>query len=129
MLISTPRRFGKTISVSMFAAAMIFSAARVELSIYSTCKRISQKLLRNVRKFIDMIFLDLNIQPYKVIRENQVSAAPARFSVGRLVGSTKHMTTGRRRRFSCRDRKALRTSELSTATLAECRRLRGQEEI
>lgn len=75
VLISTPRRFGKTISVSMFAAAMIFSAARVELSIYSTCKRISQKLLRNVRKFIDMIFLDLKIQPYKVVRENQVRVA------------------------------------------------------
>lgn len=40
ILISTPRRFGKTISVSMFAAALLFSCAGVELSIYSTCKRI-----------------------------------------------------------------------------------------
>jgi hypothetical protein len=52
ILISTPRRFGKTISVSMFAAALLFSAAAVEVSIYSTCKRISQKLLRNVVKFL-----------------------------------------------------------------------------
>jgi len=51
VLISTPRRFGKTISVSMFAAAMLYSAPAVELSIYSTCKRISQKLLRGVVKF------------------------------------------------------------------------------
>ena len=51
VLISTPRRFSKTISVSMFAAAMLYSAPAVEFSIYSTCKRISQKLLRGVIKF------------------------------------------------------------------------------
>ena len=55
VLVSTPRRFGKTISVSMFAAAMLFSAPHVEISIYSTCKRISQKLLRNVQKFFNAI--------------------------------------------------------------------------
>lgn len=71
VLISTPRRFGKTISVSMFAAAMLFSSARVEVSIYSTCKRISQKLLRNVRKFLDLVFVDLNQPGFKVLRENQ----------------------------------------------------------
>lgn len=42
MLISTPRRFGKTISISMFAAAMLFAAPCVEVSIYSTCLRISK---------------------------------------------------------------------------------------
>ena len=55
VLVSTPRRFGKTISVSMFAAAMLYSAPNVEISIYSTCKRISQKLLRNVQKFFNAI--------------------------------------------------------------------------
>lgn len=70
ILISTPRRFGKTISVSMFAAAILFSAPRVELSIYSTCKRISQKLLRNVKKFLELLFLEMGIQPYKIIRSN-----------------------------------------------------------
>jgi hypothetical protein len=68
ILISTPRRFGKTISVSLFAAAMLFSAPRVELSIYSTCKRISQKLLRNIKKFLDLIYVELGMQPYPVIR-------------------------------------------------------------
>jgi hypothetical protein len=58
VLVSTPRRFGKTISVSMFAAAMLFSAPNVEISIYSTCKRISQKLLRNVQKFFGVICND-----------------------------------------------------------------------
>ena len=71
ILVSTPRRFGKTISVSMFAAAMIFSCPNMELSIYSTCKRISQKLLRNIVKFLELIFLELNIVPYKFLRINQ----------------------------------------------------------
>jgi hypothetical protein len=70
ILISTPRRFGKTISVSMFAAAMMYSCASVEISIYSTCKRISQKLLRNVRKFLDLVFMDLRQPPFRIIREN-----------------------------------------------------------
>ena len=70
VLISTPRRFGKTIAVSMFAAAILYSAAQVELSIYSTCKRISQKLLRNVCKFLDLIYEVGHKQPMHVIRCN-----------------------------------------------------------
>lgn len=71
VLISTPRRFGKTISVSMFAAAMLFAAPNVELSIYSTCKRISQKLLRNVIKFFyEMCQDDLEAKGFKVVRQN-----------------------------------------------------------
>ena len=71
VLISTPRRFGKTIGVSMFAAAMLYACPGVELSIYSTCKRISQKLLRNVVKFF-MIMIDNNHKEFgfKVIRQN-----------------------------------------------------------
>eukprot|EP00961_Rhodomonas_salina_P137158 1845280-Rhodomonas_salina.3 len=78
VLISTPRRFGKTISVSMFAAAMIFSCPKFELSIYSTCKRISQKLLRNIVKFLEVIHTELDIQPSKVLRMNseEVSLVP-----------------------------------------------------
>lgn len=75
ILVSTPRRFGKTISVSMFAAAMIFSAPGVEVSIYSTCKRISQKLLRNISKFLDMIYAELNVEPYRIERMNMEEIA------------------------------------------------------
>ena len=64
------RRFGKTISVSMFAAALLYSAKGVELSIYSTCKRISQKLLRNVQKFLNLIYEGLKVPPFKEIRCN-----------------------------------------------------------
>ena len=75
ILVSTPRRFGKTISVSMFAAANVFSAPNMELSIYSTCKRISQKLLRNIVKFLELIYLELGVPAYKVLRMNsEVSA-------------------------------------------------------
>jgi len=70
ILVSTPRRFGKTISVSMFAAAMLYSAPRLEMSIYSTCKRISQKLLLNVQKFLTLIELEMGTPPMKVIRKN-----------------------------------------------------------
>jgi len=71
VLISTPRRFGKTISISLFCAALIFSCPSVECSIYSTCKRISQKLLRNVCKFLDLIYVEMKIPPYRIIRANQ----------------------------------------------------------
>jgi len=71
ILISTPRRFGKTISVSMFAAALITSCPQVEVSIYSTCKRISQKLLRNIQKFVYLICdQELASCGLSVIRQN-----------------------------------------------------------
>lgn len=55
----------------MFAAAMMFSAPSVELSIYSTCKRISQKLLRNCIKFFMIICnQSLESEGFKVIRQN-----------------------------------------------------------
>ena len=85
-------RFGKTISVSMFAAAMMYSCPSLEMSIYSTCKvyfyvfififtyqtskhfftmqRISQKLLRNIQKFLDLIYLELGTPKMKEIRSN-----------------------------------------------------------
>jgi len=55
----------------MFAAAMLFSTPALELSIYSTCKRISQKLMRNVAKFLDIIYKSLPNSPtMPVIRSN-----------------------------------------------------------
>ncbi len=54
----------------MFAAAMIFATPNVECSIYATCKRISQKLLRNVLKFLNVIYDGTNATKFKVIRCN-----------------------------------------------------------
>ncbi len=47
----------------MFAAAMLYSTPALELSIYSTCKRISQKLMRNVTKFLSLIYVELPNTP------------------------------------------------------------------
>ena len=66
-----PSRELVTISVSMFAAAMVFAAPKVELSIYSTCKRISQKLLRNVQKFFsEMVEHNMASYGFKVAMPN-----------------------------------------------------------
>ena len=55
----------------MFAAAMLYSTPGLELSIYSTCKRISQKLMRNVTKFVDLIYAAIpGTPPLPVIRSN-----------------------------------------------------------
>jgi hypothetical protein len=40
------------------------------MSIYSTCKRISQKLLRNVYKFLNLIYLELGVPKMREIRMN-----------------------------------------------------------
>lgn len=49
---------------------MLYAAPKVEVAIYSTCKRISQKLLRNVVKFLNLIYDGLKVPKYKIIREN-----------------------------------------------------------
>lgn len=74
----------------MFAAALLYSAASVEISIYSTCKRISQKLLRNVMKFLALIYESLGVAPYKEIRcnmEELVLQGPEGISDVRIVNS------------------------------------------
>ena len=63
-------RFGKTFAVSMFAAAMLYATPSLELSIYSTCKRISQKLMRNVARFLDLIYKDTKEQEMPILRSN-----------------------------------------------------------
>jgi len=54
----------------MFAAAMLYSTPSLELSIYSTCQRISQKLMRNVTKFLGLIYDELGTAKMPVIRSN-----------------------------------------------------------
>lgn len=54
----------------MFAAAMMYSTPKLEMSIYSTCKRISQKLLRNVYTFLEMIHAELGTPKMREIRHN-----------------------------------------------------------
>jgi len=47
-LLLTPRRFGKTTSVAMFAATALYSQKNVIIAIYSTGKRASGKLLEMI---------------------------------------------------------------------------------
>ena len=51
-LISTPRRWGKTTSVSLFVACMLFCVPNIWISVYSTGRRASKSLADNVHKFI-----------------------------------------------------------------------------
>ena len=74
----------------MFAAALLYSARGVEISIYSTCKRISQKLLRNVQKFLAIIYEGLKMPPYREVRcnmEELVLQGPDGVSDVRIVNS------------------------------------------
>jgi hypothetical protein len=52
VIITTPRRFGKTYSVALFVAAYLLSQPNCEVSIYSTGRRASQKLLVLIKKLV-----------------------------------------------------------------------------
>jgi hypothetical protein len=88
----------------MFAAALLYSARGVEISIYSTCKRISQKLLRNVQKFLAIIYEGLKMPPYKEVRcnmEELVLQGPDGVSDVRIVNSYPSKVGARERRGAC----------------------------
>lgn len=55
VLVTTPRRFGKTTAVSMFVAALLCCCDRMWISIFSTGKRASKSLLMQVKEIIDTI--------------------------------------------------------------------------
>jgi hypothetical protein len=55
VIITTPRRFGKTISVAQFAAAFLLSQPEIEISIYSTGRRASSKLVEKIRDFVVLL--------------------------------------------------------------------------
>lgn len=52
VIICTPRRWGKTFSVALFVAAYIWSQPGCEVSIYSTGRRASRKLLFLIQRMI-----------------------------------------------------------------------------
>lgn len=51
----TPRRFGKTTSVAMFAACVLFTQPDFSIDIYSTSRRASNKLLTLIYKFLCLL--------------------------------------------------------------------------
>ena len=52
VMITTPRRFGKTFSVALYVAAYAYSQPNCEISIFSTGRRASKKLLHTIFKFV-----------------------------------------------------------------------------
>ena len=52
MLVCTPRRFGKTTSVAMFCAALLYCVPDMWISCFSTGQRASSSLLDLVAKFV-----------------------------------------------------------------------------
>ena len=115
VLVSTPRRFGKTISISMFSAALIYSCPDIKLSIYSTCKRISQMLLQNIQMFLRLI--------YDVLRTQRLKVSPRTPTTGLVVARLTRVCVVRRcastaRRSSCRARRGSRTCACAGASPA-----------
>ena len=72
----TPRRFGKTTSVSMFAAACCLLIPNMEIVIFSTGRRASKLLLDQIlamiQKYKDLNGCDVNDASATVIKSNQV---------------------------------------------------------
>ena len=86
----------------MFAAAMLYSTPNLELSIYSTCQRISQKLMRNVTKFLGLIYEALGTPKMPVIRSNMeevVLQGPDGGQDVRIVNSYPSKVSGCKRRW------------------------------
>ncbi len=48
----TPRRFGKTTAVAMFAAALGMTVPTIEIAIFSTGRRASSKLLEQIGELV-----------------------------------------------------------------------------
>lgn len=52
VIICTPRRFGKTMSVALFVAAYLYTQPNAEISIFSTARRASRKILALVWQMV-----------------------------------------------------------------------------
>jgi len=55
VMVVTPRRFGKTMALSMYVAALALAVSGVTIVIYSTCKRASSAVLTNITSMIRQI--------------------------------------------------------------------------
>lgn len=55
VVITCPRRFGKTIGLAQFVAALVLTMDTIEISIYSTAKRASSRLIEKIRDFIILL--------------------------------------------------------------------------
>ena len=65
ILISTPRRFGKTFSVAMYCAAIAL-AAPCEIVVFSPARRASRKLLERIHEFVVLAGFQYAIREYNM---------------------------------------------------------------
>jgi hypothetical protein len=70
-LISTPRRWGKTTSVAVFCAAMLYTVPDAWISVYSTGTRASKALGNMVYKFVLRMEECGKLKRTKVIKKNE----------------------------------------------------------
>jgi hypothetical protein len=52
VMVVTPRRFGKTYSIALFVAAWLYSQPTTEISIFSTGRRASSKLMTTIKRIM-----------------------------------------------------------------------------
>jgi hypothetical protein len=69
-LISTPRRWGKTTSVGIFVASVLFSVPESWISVYSTGRRASKALSDLVYKFVMVLEETAGYTKTRVIVKN-----------------------------------------------------------
>lgn len=69
-LISTPRRWGKTTSVAVFCAAMLYTVPDAWISVYSTGRRASKSLSDMVLKFVKRLEESAGLKKSNVIVKN-----------------------------------------------------------
>lgn len=103
ILVCTPRRFGKTTSVSLFVAAMLWSVSEAWISVFSTGQRASTMLLDLTFKMIMKMpearsrILKKN-QEELFIRDPDPTKPPRRlFSYPSSVGGTCHLLKNKKK--------------------------------
>lgn len=72
--VGMPRRFGKTISTSMFAAAYCLAVPNRRIAIFSAGQRQSGDLLKGVKKFVNIILESLDpedVPAHQIIKNSQ----------------------------------------------------------
>lgn len=83
VLCRTPRRFGKTIAVAMFVAALLLTIPGIKICVYSTGKRASSSLTSSTVRFVCKI----QGGQRRIIRKNQeelfLAEKPLNFNVNR----------------------------------------------
>lgn len=71
VLVVMARREGKTWGMAMFIAAMVLSVADIEISIFATCKRTAEKLLKVFNKFLIKAMDFIPEEEFVIIKKTQ----------------------------------------------------------